>query len=421
MEKFAQIHCHSCFSVYDAMNTPEELVAKAVEKGHSAIALTDHGAMGGLYRLQKAALKNDIKPILGMESYVVENLVDMSADGKKRLRRQNNHLITIAKNEQGWKSLLRLNYLSNSNEEHFYYKPRFTFDELWANHEGLIVSSACLASIIARKLLAGDDEAAEKYFDKFLEVFGDDFFAEVQLNEVEGQKEYNDFLIYQANKKGVPIIIGGDVHYTEPEGFLTQKLAFAIRGDENEVGQEFAAKKLFYHGIDDYKNFNKEFGFGYSESQIDEWCRNTTVLADKVDFLIPERTKMMLPRQAFDEFGDLKEKAKKGLADHFGTSYENCPNEYKERLEKELYLMWKKGISRYILCLSDVIRWCDENKVSHGLGRGSAAGSLVLTCLGITGWAIDPIKNGLLFERFVSEQRLPDVMIDYSKKENKGK
>lgn len=422
MENFVQLHCHSCFSVYDAISTPEQLVEKAVEHGHPALALTDHGAMGGLYRLQKAALKAGIKPLLGMEAYVVDDLISLNDKGK-RIRTPNGHMVLIAKNEIGWKSLLRLNYLSNSDDSHFYYKPRFTFDELIENHEGLICSTACLASPLSRLITSGKEEEAEKKFQLYMDIFKDDLYAEVQLNEVPDQHVYDNWLIDQANKHGIPIVITGDVHYAERDGALTQKLAFAIRNEsENEVGQEFAAKSLYYHGIDDYLDFNKRFGYNFTEDQIREWCGNTTLVADKVDFLIPERTKMRLPRQAFDENQTLIDKAKEGLAKHFNCKYEECPKEYVDRLEFELRLMWKKGIARYILCLSDICNWCDgEGHVSRGIGRGSAASSLVLTCVGITGWAVDPIKNGLLFERFVSESRLPDVMIDYSKSGNGGK
>ncbi len=421
MEKFTQLHMHTCFSIYDAINTPEEMVQKAVEKGHPAIAITDHGVMGGCYRLQKAALKNGIKPILGMEGYVVNELINM--DGKKRTRVPNNHIILLAKNNEGWHSLLKLNYLGNSDDDHFYYKPRFTFDELWNNKNGLIVSSACLAGPMARLLLDGKEKEADQLFDKFADEFKDDFYAEVQINEIKNQKVYDDWLINKANSKGVPIIITGDCHYANPDGALTQQLSFSIRSDDDkEVGEQFQCKHLYYHGIQDYKNLNKEFPYNYTEEQINEWTSNTCLVAEKINFLMPERTKMFLPRQAFDENKTLEEKAKKGLAKHFNCEYKDCPEEYRDRLETELSLMWKKGIVRYILTLDDICEWCDgEGKVSRNVGRGSASGSLTLTCLGITGWAIDPIKNKLLFSRFISEQRLPDCMIDYSKSGNGGK
>lgn len=412
MEKFTQLHLHTNYSIYDGMNTPAQMVAQAVKHGHAACAVTEHGNLSSTFIFQQECEKQGIKPLLGMEGYAVEDLTN-EIDGKK-VRTPNNHIIMIAKNEEGWKNLLRLNFLSNQDDGHFYYKPRFTFDELFEHKDGLVISSACLASITARAIIAGDEEKAKKYFDKFLETFKDDFYAEVQLNEIADQKKYDDWLIDYANKKGVPIVLTGDCHYAEPDGAIVQKVAFAIRSsDENEVGQEFGAKSLYYHGINDYLNFNKDFGFDYEESKILEWCDNTNLVAEKVNYRIPKRFKTLLPRQAFDEFKTLEERAKNGLAKHFNCEYKDCPQNYKERLEMELLLMWRKGMARYLLCLEDITDWCSENNISRGVGRGSACSSLVLTCLGITQWAIDPIKQNLLFERFVSKERLPDCMIDY--------
>lgn len=419
MENFVHTHVHTCYSVYDAVNTPEQMVEQAAKHGHKAMAITDHGVMGGTYSFQNACLKAGIKPLLGMEGYVVNNLVDTDAKGK-RIRLKNNHIILIAKNMDGWKSLLKLNYLSNSDDEHFYYKPRFTFKELFENKKGLIVSSACMASGFANLLKLGKEDEAEQLFERFCTEFGEDFYAELQLNEIPEQKDYNAWLIAQATHYGVPLTIAGDCHYAVPEGAATQEMAFRIRSEgENEVGQTFACRSLYYHGIEDFKNFNKNWGYGYTDSQIESWCGNTVALADKVNFTIPERSKMRLPRQAFDEDGEIIRKAKEGLCNYFKVkTFEECPTEYKDRLNFELQLMVKKGIARYFLVLMDILKWCDENRVSHGIARGSAGGSLVAMCLGVTGKIMDPVKNGLLFERFISNERLVDCIIDYSKEGN---
>lgn len=419
MEKFVHTHIHTVYSTYDAVNTPEQMVEQAVKHNHQAVAITDHGVMGGTYSFQQACIKNGIKPLLGMEGYAVSKLVDEDDKGK-RIRLKNNHLILIAKNEDGWKSLLKLNYLSNSDDEHFYYKPRFTFKELFENKKGLIVSSACLASPFANLLKLGKEKEAIELFEKFCQEFGEDFYAELQLNEIQEQKAYNSWLIAQATHYGVPLTIAGDCHYAVPEGAAAQEMAFRIRNDsENEVGQTFACRNLYYHGIDDFKKFNREWNYGYTDEQIDSWCVNTYDLSNKVNFVIPERKKMRLPRQAFDEDGELITKAKKGLCEYFNVkTFEECPEEYRKRLEFELQLMVKKGIARYFLVLMDILNWCDANKISHGIARGSAGGSLVSMCLGVTGKIMDPVKNGLLFERFISNERLVDCYIDYSKKGN---
>lgn len=419
MEKFTQLHLHTCYSIQDALNTPAQMIEQAVKHGHQACAITDHGTMAGLFNFQQAALKAGVKPLLGMEAYVVDKLVNEDDKGK-RIRMKNNHMILLAKNKEGWQSLLKLNYLSNLDENHFYYKPRITFKELFENKEGLIVSSACLASPFSNLLKLGKEKEAEELFQRFCLEFNENFFAELQLNEIPEQKEYNSWLISQATHNGIPLIITGDCHYALPDGAAAQELMFQIRkDDENEVGQTFACRHLYYHGIEDYKNFNKDWNYDYSDEQINEWLTNTTYVTDKINFLIPERTKMLLPRQAFDEDEALTQKAIAGLCEYFGVKeLKDCPKEYVDRLLYELRLLTKKGTARYFLVLEDIIKWCDANKISHGPGRGSACGSLVAMCLGITSKAIEPIKNQLIFERFVSEDRLIDCYIDYSKDGN---
>src|SRR5574344_1204760 len=151
MEKFIQTHMHSNFSIGDAINSPEQLIDKAVEKGHEAACLTDHGSLGGLLRFQKYALEKGVKPILGVEGYVVDALKKEDSKGK-RIREKNNHIILHAMNRDGWKNLLYLNYLSCSDDEHFYYKPRFSFKELFEHSSGLCVGTACIASPFANLL-----------------------------------------------------------------------------------------------------------------------------------------------------------------------------------------------------------------------------------------------------------------------------
>lgn len=419
MENYVACHLHTVYSTQDSIATPKDVVEAAIKNGHSACAITDHGNMSGTYVFQEECLKAGIKPLLGMEGYYVDQLVATDTNGKRK-RLKNNHLITLAKNENGWKALLKLNYLANKDEDHFYYKPRNSFDELFRiNQEhkgGLIVSSACLASPFSNLLKLGREDEAVKLFEKFCTEFGEDFYAELQLNEIEEQKNYNNWLISQATHYGIPLIIAGDCHYVTKDGAIAQETMFNIRKeDENEVGQEFACRSLYYHNINDFKQFNKQWNYDYTDNQIETWCGNTVDIANKISFTIPQRTKMLLPRMAYNEDDEMVMLSKKGLSKHFNCTYEECPKEYRDQLENELKLFIKKGIARYLLCLADSLKWCDDNKISRGCARGSGGGSLVLTCMGITKWSVDMIKNKLIFERFVSEERLPNCMIDYSK------
>jgi DNA polymerase-3 subunit alpha len=409
------LHVHSVYSKYDGISTVQELVDQAVEHGHNALAITNHGldSMGDLFAFQQYAKKKGIKPILGNESYLVEELITMS--GKKRVRTKNNHIILLAANEAGWKNLCKLSYISNVDEEHFYYKPRITFEELFEHKEGLVVGSACLASVFSQHLLNNNETKAEEYFKRFVDELGENFYAEIQLNElVQEQKKYNDWIIKTAEKYNVPVVLTGDVHYATPDGANTQRFVFNLRKEEDSEGDDtYKCKSLFYQGIDDFKNFNKIWNYGYTDEQIDNWCSNSNKIAEKCNFTIPLGNGMKLPRFSFDEEDDFVRLSKEGLANHFNCNYEDCPKEYKERLEYELEMLLRKGAFRYMLQLSSVVKWAREQKYMIGPGRGSAAGSLVCACLGITSWAIDPLKFGLLFERFVSEDRLISVKYDY--------
>ena len=423
MENYVNLHNHSIYSALDAVCTPEQLIDKAVEYGHKAIAITEHGNFNSIPRFQKYALEKGIKPILGMEGYIVETLQRFDEKGK-RVRDKNNHVILHAMNEIGWKNLMKLNYLSNSDEEHFYYKPRNSFKELFEHNEGIMLGTACLASVFANYLKKGEIDKAEKMFQEFILHFPDRMYAEVQINEVSyedlDQKKYNEWLIFQATKNGIPIVLSGDTHYVNKDDWNIQAMAFQISRDGVGEETQHVCKSIYYKGIEDYLELNKKLGFNYSEEQIREWCNNAVLIADKCNYLTKPHYGISMPRQAFDEEKELVDLAKQGLAEHFNTSYENCPEEYKDRLKMELNLIIKKGAMRYFLCLRDILKWCDENNIPRGVARGSAGGSLTCTCLGITKWSIDPIKYNLLFERFISEERMNDAIINYSEDEFDG-
>lgn len=415
MENFVHLHLHSRYSSYDGVSSCQQLVDQAVGHGHQAMALTNHGlgSMGDLLTFQQYAKSKGVKPVLGNEAYLVEELV--ATDGKKRKRTKNTHIILLAKNETGWKNLCHLSYIANIDEDHFYYKPRNTFEELFRYKEGLICGTACLASIFSTYLLAGNPEKAEEYFRRFHDEFGEDFYAEIQLNELfEEQKKYDDWIIETGRKYNVPVVVTGDVHYARPEDAFTQRFIFNLRKAEDSEGDDtYKCKSLYYQGIDDFKSFNKKWGYGYTDEQIDEWCANSARIAEKCDYEIPLGTGMKLPRYSFNEEEDFVALAKKGLSEHFKCDYKDCPEEYRKELEHELEVLLKKGAYRYMLNLSDIIKWTKENHYMVGPSRGSAGGSLVNICLGIASWAVDPLKNGLLFERFVSEDRLKSSSYKY--------
>ena len=376
MENYVNLHNHSIYSALDAVCTPEQLIDKAVEYGHKAIAITEHGNFNSIPRFQKYALEKGIKPILGMEGYIVETLQRFDEKGK-RVRDKNNHVVLHAMNEIGWKNLMKLNYLSNSDEEHFYYKPRNSFKELFEHSEGIMLGTACLASVFANYLKRDEIEKAEKMFQEFILHFPDRMYAEVQINEVSyealDQKKYNEWLIFQATKNGIPIVLSGDTHYVNKDDWNIQAMAFQISRDGVGEETQHVCKSIYYKGVEDYLELNKKLGFNYSEEQIREWCNNTVLVADKCNYIYKPSTVSSLPRMAFDEEEEIKKLGAEGLIKHFGaSSLEECPKEYVERLKMETSIIIKKGMMRYFLCLKDILDWCDAQKIPRGKGRGSA-------------------------------------------------
>jgi DNA polymerase-3 subunit alpha len=421
MIEYGTLHSHCYFSAMDGLNSPEDMVKKAKELDLSFIAITDHGQYGAFLKTQKAGEKEGIKTILGVEGYVVDRL-ELYDEKEKRIREKNNHVILLASNEKGYKSLLKLNYISNIDAQHFYYKPRFTFEELFENNEGLVVGSACIASGFAGRLKSGNVEGAEELFLKFLSVFKDRFYGEVQLNEITkeyglSQKEYNDWLIEICNKTGVPIVLTDDAHYAEPEGAATQKFCFNLRKKEDAEADFFVCNKLYLHTIDDYLKLNKEFDFNYKDEDIIRWCNNTKIIGDKCNFNIPPKEVISLP-EPFPEIEDedeyLFKLVREGMMDWFKVKkYGEIPEEYRNQIKEELNLFRKKGLSRYILILYDIMNFVHKEKYMFGISRGSCGGSLSLAAINIIGRKMDAIKNGLLFSRFLSEERLPSMIINY--------
>lgn len=409
------LHVHSRGSIYDGVSDVTELVDRAAELNQKAIAITDHGVMSELFKFQQYAKTKDIKPILGIEGYLVDEL--MTVENKKRKRGHYNHIILLAANETGWKNLCHLNYIANVDEEHFYYKPRNTFEELFQYKEGIVVGSACLASVFSQNVLNNNLEKAEQYFKRFVDEFGDNFYAEVQLNELtQEQKKYNDWIIEMAKKYNVLVVLTGDVHYVRTDGADTQRFIFNLRKDEDSEGDDtYKCKSLFLQSVEDFQNFNVKFGYNYSQSDIETWCKNSDLIAEKCNFTIPLGIGMKLPRVCFDEEKEFSRLAKEGLAKHFNCDYEDCPKEYRDRLEYEIKVLLKKGAHRYMMTVATLVNHSKEKGFMMGSGRGSACGALMNACLGISSWSLDPLKYGLIFERFVSEDRLKSCTYNYCK------
>lgn len=423
MEKFCHLHLHSFFSKLDGIPSPEEYVAKAKEKQHPYLSITDHGHANSFFRLQTSCHESGIKPIFGIEMYINDYLVTTS-EKEKRIRTRDRHLILLAKNKIGYENLLYLNYLSMKDADHFYYSPRITTQELFNNKEGLIVGSACINSPFGGLLMNGEVLETFNLVKKFQEELGEDFYIEVQLNELNyafeklknGQKTYNDTMISIANKLGIPIVITGDVHYLEKGQDNLQTLSIIIRNKETIESNTFEleSKNLYYHSIADYIGFDKDFGYNYGEERVTSYCNNAVDIASRINFEMPIRKKMHLPKITEDDNKVLILKSKEGLIRKLKKeSYTEVPQEYRKRLEYELEVLIRKGFAGYFLIFEDIYEFIKREGILRGVSRGSGGGCLTLYALDVT--TIDPIKYGLIFSRFLSTERTSDIVINYFK------
>ncbi len=414
------LHLHTHIgSILDGIGKPSEYAELAKKYNHFACGITDHGRMGGILTFQKEMIKQDIKPLLGVEMYISDNLFSTNDDTGKRTRTKNSHIILYAGSELGYKNLLKLNWLS-MQDDHFYYMPRIIHEELKLYSNDIIVGTACIGSKIGRLLFDNKEDLAENIFKEYLDIFKDRLYAEIQLNELEIQKTYNDFIIKISNKYGVPLCITGDVHYAKKEDVELQTLSIMINRKQtiDDMGKEdffdIEAKNLYYTNEDDIFLFNKNFKYNYKEDFIKECLNNTDYIANKINYTIPGRTKFYVP--SFENKEQLfQEKIKNGIKKRFSNNGFN--EEYKSRLKKEYEIIKEANLIDYFLIVEDYHDYA-INKLNDfaGIGRGSAAGSLISYLLGIT--TLDPLKHDLIFERFLTKERakkdFPDIDSDFS-------
>ncbi len=427
------LHLHTDFSALDGASKSDNYIRIAKELNHPAITILDHGnASGWLTHYQKCKSKG-IKPILGMEAYLNDNLegklskaeaesIDSSA--------KNTHQSIIIKNQEGYVNLNRLIYRSFT--EGYYYKGRINTEWLLENKKGLIVTTSCMASKFARLIEEGKESEAEERILLFKREFGDDFYAELQFNEIEQQKSYNRFILKMIKKHDLQPILTGDVHYAKPEDNRLQDILIAVNQSQ-PVGRAFAlqARELYYTSFADFHDMNKRLGFNYPEHYVDLCLENTLKVAEKcnfefdmvndkypkyeptpdvVSYFKTEDTKEIARKLAFAK---LRQKLDKYRKNGVVQMTDELEKKYHERLEYELKVIEDKKVLDYFLVVWELIRFCMKEGIMTGTGRGSAAGSLLSWCLDIV--KIDPVRFGLYFERFLNPQRntMPDVDLDF--------
>lgn len=379
----------------------KDLVDFASEQGMKSLAITDHGVMFGAVEFYKKAKEKGVKPIIGCEVYVAPR---SRFDKNHALDSERSHLILLCKNETGYKNLIKL--VSSAWTEGFYTKPRVDHEILAQYSEGLIALSGCLFGEVAKAISARDFEFAEKVALWYKETFGvGNYYLEMQNHDMVEEREVINGIIKISRKLNIPVVATNDVHYCKKEDADVQKVLIAIGTNKtvNEDNDLNFANNEFY--LKSEAEMREAFSF------CEEAITNTEIIAEQCNFDF-EFGVSKLPHFNIPETDHalyLKQQAKIGLESKFGT----ISPEYEERLLYELSVIHEMGFDDYFLIVADFISFAIKNGIPVGPGRGSAAGSLVAFALGITG--IDPIKNKLLFERFLNPERvsMPDIDIDF--------
>ena len=422
---FVHLHVHTEYSLLDGANRIKDLVQRVKELGMKAIAITDHGVMYGAIEFYKECKKNGIKPLIGCEMYVAPRT---RHDKEANIDERPGHLVLIAKDNEGYKNLVKL--VSLSFVEGFYYKPRIDMELLRKYGKGLVCSSACLAGFINRALLADDYEKAKKIALEYIDIFGkDDFYLELQHNGIKEQVIANQKLIKLARELGIKMIATNDAHYLKREDSYSHDVLLCV-----QTGKKLSDTDRMRMGSDEF--FIKSPEEMYENfKNFPELLANTVEIAEKcnVEF---EFGHTILPN--FDtpdnenHFSYLRKLCYIGLCKRYYPDLQNSNllkdkellektieqikernAELYERMEYELSTINKMGYTDYFLIVWDFIKYAKDEDIPVGPGRGSGAGSLAAYCIEITD--IDPIKYSLIFERFLNPERvsMPDFDIDF--------
>jgi DNA polymerase-3 subunit alpha len=403
MSNFVHLHVHSEFSLLDGANRIKDLPARVKELGMDSIALTDHGVMFGVVDFYKECKKQGVKPIIGCEVYVAPRT---RFDKEPNIDNHYYHLILLAKNETGYKNLTHL--VSMGFTEGFYYKPRIDYEILEKYHEGLVCLSACLAGNVNREILNNNIEKAEEVALWHKNLFGEDYYLEIQPNGLPEQVLANQKLIEMSKKLDIPLVATNDSHYLKKEDAYNHEVLLCI-----QTGKKMTDEDRMRMGTDEFYVKSPEEMAEYFKN-VPEAIENTVKIAEKcnLDFEFGN-TKLPnyeVPVKFATHTDYFKKLAKDGLARRYG---DNPSDEIKERFEYELSVIEKMGYVDYFLIVWDFINYARTQGIAVGPGRGSGAGSIVAYALGITD--INPIKYNLLFERFLNPERIsmPDFDVDF--------
>lgn len=406
MSKFVHLHVHSEFSLLDGLAKLPDLIARVKELGMDSVALTDHGAMYGTVKFFQEAQKQGVKPIIGVETYMAR---------RGRMNKEGSadtdpfHLVLLAKNDQGYKNLMKL--VTISYLEGFYYKPRIDDEVLKKYHEGLIATSACIQGEVANLLRNNEEKKARERALFYAETFGEgNFYLEIQKHpHIKEIEEINEKIIKLSEELGLPLVATNDSHYVRPEDAEGQEVLLCVQTQKTLLDKN---RPLSMVGSPDFYLRSPEEMTGLF-IRHPEAIENTVKIAAMCNVNI-ELGKWILPYFPIPQGETPTSFLKKLCYERITQKFPNLPEDMKDRLEYELGIIDKKGYSAYFLIVADFVNWAKNQGIAVGPGRGSAAGSLVAYAMNITG--LNPFYFKLPFERFLNPFRPspPDIDLDFA-------
>ena len=405
MPEFSHLHCHTQYSLLDGAANIHKLIEKAKQNEMPSLAITDHGNMFGVPEFVNAAKKEGIKPVIGCEFYVTPSGMEDRSD-KRRF-----HQVLLAKNRTGYHNLAKLSSLGYLKG--LYYKPRIDKETLAKYSEGLIATTCCVASEINQTILREGEDQARKIFEWYLDLFGEDYYIELQRHGLQDQDRCNEVLLKWAKQYNVKVIATNDAHYVDQRDSEAHDILLALQtnADINDTNR--------FRFTDDENNLNREFYLKNPDEMLDTFSDvpqavdYTQEIVDKIE-PIELKADLFLPHyqipeqfQSMDDY--LHDVAFKGAKQRYGELSQDIT----ERIQQELRIIRDMGFAGYFLIVQDFTTVARQRNVYVGPGRGSAAGSVVAYCLGITN--VDPMQYDLLFERFLNPERVnpPDIDIDF--------
>ena len=398
--RFTHLHTHSHYSLLDGLSKIDDLISRVKELGMDSVALTDHGNLYGAIEFYKKAKAAGIKPIIGCEVYVAKG---NHLDKRPNIDDERYHLVVLAKSQTGYKNLIKL--VSKAHIDGFYYKPRVDKNLLRQHSEGLIALSACLGGEISQTLLNKGLEAAEKIAYEYREIFGpENYFLELQQHpNIEDQNIVNSLILELARKTKIPLVGTQDSHYLRTDDSHAHDVLLAVQTNNRTDDRDRLTMKVDDFSLTSPEETYKKFKLidGLEEKELNQIFENTRLIANQCNLEI-ELGKIQLPHfeipKGYKDADDyLKYLCYQGLKNKSVAASED---QIRERLEYELSIIKQTGFASYFLIVQDLVNWAKNQGIIVGPGRGSAAGSLVAYLSDITN--VDPIRYGLIFERFLS-------------------